>query len=545
MFDGNALWRDLIRTDDLIIKKYGSLTYSTFPGLPECLYDALVRSARAHPNKTAIVDPRGCAYSYGRLLESVDDFAGYLYHSCGMEKGGKVAVMLYNSYEFCVSFLAANKLGCLVVPLPSKFRQKEVLSLVEKADPDCIIADEAFFGWFAPAGQAGKRLVLCRGSDVEYGFAHLQILPCRRPFPAAAASDPAILMYTSGTTTVSKGVVLANFNVMHAVAAYERTLGLTGEDSSIIAVPIYHVTGLVAILGLFLYMGGTIYIQKFFQAREVLSAIRQHGITFLHASPTAFFLLLQQAQDFPALPSLRSLACGSSNMPKEKIRQLHQWLPRAAFHTVYGLTETSSPGTVFPTAAALSPYIGSSGLPIPGTVFKIVGEDGRELPTGQRGEVAVKGTVVLARYQMKLPALSDDGWLFTGDIGYFNEAGYLFLSDRKKDMINRGGEKICSYDVENELYQIPGIEEAAVVGIPDDLYGEVAAAVVQCRPESGHTEETLQGLLKTKMAGYKVPARILFVDRIPLTSNSKIDKKAIRAMFAEAPNIEQGGTPTL
>lgn len=533
MFDGNVLWKDLIQTDDMIEKQYGGFTYSTFPGLPESLYAALKQSARAFPDKCAVMDPQGRAHSYTRLLEQVDDFAGYL-SGCGLHRGGKIAIMLYNSYEFCVSFLAVNKIGCVAVPLPSKFRQKEVLSLVEKAGPACIIADEAFFPWFEAAGRGGIRLILCKNTEAGYGFGHLDLPRYGGSAPAATAEDMAILLYTSGTTSVSKGVVLANYNVMHAVAAYRRTLGLTCEDSSIIAVPIYHVTGLVAILGLFLYMGGTVYIQKFFRARDVLSAVKEHRITFLHASPTVFFLLLQEAAAFPALPSLKAFACGSSNMPKEKIRRLHEWLPQAAFHTVYGLTETSSPATVFPGGAALSPYIGSSGLPIPGTKFKIVGEDGGELPIGERGEVAIKGTVVLHKYdQTKNAALNGDGWLFTGDIGYFNEEGYLFLSDRKKDMINRGGEKICSYDVENELYQLPGILEAAVVGIQDDLYGEVAAALVRRHPDYPYTEAALQSLLKTKMASYKVPARILFAERIPLTPNSKIDKKAIRKLFTD------------
>ena len=318
---------------------------------------------------------------------------------------------------------------------------------------------------------------------------------------------------------------------MNAVATYQKILNITADDISVIPIPIYHVTGMVALLGLFIHCGGTLYLHKIFNARRVLQCVKEHNITFLHASPTVFSMLLEEKDLFPSLPTLKQFACGSSNMPKEKLTAIHNWLPHSVFHTVYGLTETTSPATIFPGDASTSPYIGSSGFPVPGTVFEIRDDNGAPLKDGQIGEIWIHGNVVLTSYyKTDTPSLKD-GWLGTGDLGYFNEKGYLFVVDRKKDMINRGGEKICSFDVENEIYKLKGVNEAAVVGIPDDVYGEVAAALVKLDPGSDLDEPKIQALLHKKIAKYKIPKRILITDEIPLTPNGKIDKRAIRKMF--------------
>ena len=168
---------------------------------------------------------------------------------------------------------------------------------------------------------------------------------------------------------------------------------------------------------------------------------------------------------------------------------------------------------------------------MPGTVFEIRDDNGNLVKDGEIGEIWIYGNVVLTSYyKLETPSLKD-GWLGTGDLGYFNKEGYLFVVDRKKDMINRGGEKICSFDVENEIYKLKGVNEAAVVGIPDEVYGEVAAALVKLDPESNLDEKKIQELLRKKIAKYKIPKRILIADEIPLTPNGKVNKRAIRKMF--------------
>lgn len=528
MVDGRQCWSQRLSLD-MVRKNVGGRVYETYNGLPDNLYAALQHTAAVYPNKAAIIDDNGDAVSYLRLLELVEQFAGYLENNLEIKKGSQVALMLYSGSAFCVSYLAAIRLGAVTLPLPSKFRQDEVLALLSKADPALIICDEDFTQWMEPFKNRNVGILTAGYLATSLPMGSGCATPC-----TTLPEEPAILMYTSGTTSLSKGVLLTNFNVMHSVETYRCLLGITPEDRTVIGVPIYHVTGLIALLSLFLYTGGTVYLHKRFDAKRILECIVRNGITFMHGSPTVFSMMLKEKNSFPELPTFRMIACGSSYMPKEKILAIHEWLPNTEFRTVYGMTETSSPATVFPCDTAVSPYISSCGLPVPGLEFRIAGEDGTELPPMQIGEVLIKGSVILREYyRLKTPMLTDDGWLSTGDMGYFNQEGYLFLVDRKKDMINRGGEKICSYDIEYELYKLPGVEGAAVVGIPDEIYGESAAAVVVPQPGVSLTEETVKAYLSQHLARYKIPVRILFTDQLPITANGKINKKEIRTWFQE------------
>lgn len=528
MFTGNSIWNQEISAG-LEKREFNGRVYDYYGDVPDNLFLALKRTAEKNAEKNGIYDNLEIKHTYEQYLHDVLVFANYLYTEQGIRRGNHLALMMYNSYEFCVAFFACIRLGAVVIPLPSKYHKDEVLSLCEKSDLHGVICDAHFTEWFDQLKENGR--IIIEASSDSYGFAFAGNQELSNEVETATPDDRAVIMFTSGTTSKSKGVVIRHYNIMHAVAVYQRVLDLSEDDKTIIPVPIYHVTGLVALLGLFVYTGGTIYIHKFFDAKRVLETSVRRKITFLHASPTVFSLLLQEKNNFPEIPTLKKFGCGSSNMPKQKLCALHEWLPQMQFRTIYGLTETTSPGTVFPTDAATHPYIGSSGIPVPGLTVKVIGENGNELPCGYSGEILLYGTVVVDEYYKMETEFLKDGWLNTGDIGYVNEDGFLFIVDRKKDMINRGGEKICSYDVENELYKIDGILDAAVVGIPHEIYGEVAAAAVKKKEGSLLDEAAVKELLKPHLAKYKIPEKILFVDEIPLTPNSKIDKNSIRKLF--------------
>lgn len=266
--------------------------------------------------------------------------------------------------------------------------------------------------------------------------------------------------------------------------------------------------------------------------KKIVTLLIEHKITFMHGSPTVFGLLMDLKEEYPALPSLRMMLCGSSYMPVEKLKQLHKWLPTTEIRTVFGMTETASPGTLFPTDTALSIYPSSSGRPVPGLELKILDDDGHEVETGTVGTVYIRGAnVVEYYYKMESPLFTEDGWLDTGDMGYQNEDAFVFFVDRKKDMVNRGGEKIWCTDVEDELIAFKGVKDAAVVGIPNEKYGEVAAAVVVLEKGAQLTEEQIKEEMLKEMARFKVPERILFLDAIPKTPGLKTDKKYIRTLF--------------
>lgn len=535
MYKGEDLWK---KPEIQVVKKTLSngKVITTYPDLPKNIYSSFRATAERHMEKVAVVDDEGRQYSYKKMMEMTDDFSSWLIHEFGVTRRKHVALMLYNSIEFCTTFLSLNRIGAVVVPLPTKFKMEEVHALVEKSDVEFIICDEKFEDYFEKYQQNLNICVVPDGKE-KYGletFTSTKDLSAIEEIEEKATDvDLALMLFTSGTTSMSKGVTIRNYNIMHAVESYHKVLGITEEDKAIIPVPIYLVTGLVAVFGLMIHIGGTVCLNRFFDAKRVLEDINKYGITFFHASPTVFTLILKERKHYPELPMLRMFACGSCNMPPEKIKMLHEWLPKSGFRTIYGLTETTSPGTVFPTDASSSPYIGSSGIPIPGSAYKIVDEEGNEVKDGEQGEILVKGSNITENYYKSKRVALEDEWLHTGDIGWFNTEGYLYIADRKKDMINRGGEKICSYDVENKLLEMNGVEDAAVVGIPDELYGEVPAALIKLKKGTVIEEAEIKAFLKSQMASYKVPQKILFTENIPLTENMKINKRKVRKMFSE------------
>ena len=535
MYKGEDLWK---KPEIQVVKKTLSngKVITTYPDLPKNIYSSFRATAERHMEKVAVVDDEGRQYSYKKMMEMTDDFSSWLIHEFGVTRRKHVALMLYNSIEFCTTFLSLNRIGAVVVPLPTKCKMEEVHALVEKSDVEFIICDEKFEDYFEKYQQNLNICVVPDGKE-KYGletFTSTKDLSAIEEIEEKATDvDLALMLFTSGTTSMSKGVTIRNYNIMHAVESYHKVLGITEEDKAIIPVPIYLVTGLVAVFGLMIHIGGTVCLNRFFDAKRVLEDINKYGITFFHASPTVFTLILKERKHYPELPMLRMFACGSCNMPPEKIKMLHEWLPKSEFRTIYGLTETTSPGTVFPTDASSSPYIGSSGIPIPGSAYKIVDEEGNEVKDGEQGEILVKGSNITENYYKSKRVALEDEWLHTGDIGWFNTEGYLYIADRKKDMINRGGEKICSYDVENKLLEMNGVEDAAVVGIPDELYGEVPAALIKLKKGTVIEEAEIKAFLKSQMASYKVPQKILFTEDIPLTENMKINKRKVRKMFSE------------
>lgn len=531
MYSGSELWKKRISFELEKKTLSNGRTIETFPDLPENLYEALVKSTGVYPDKPAVVDDLGRSFTYAELLHEADQFAACLKYRFGIRKKDHVALMVYSSGEFCTAFLALIKLGAVAVMIPTKYREQEAKALADKSDLKCIICDTDFEKWFHSYKEKGVTLLSCQLTEKAFAFdvykdVEYPIEPCEGKY-----EDHAVMMFTSGTTSQSKGVMLSNFNFMHAAAAYQVCFNITNEDSTVIPVPTYMITGLSALFGLFIYSGGTIYMQRFFEAAKVLECIRDNHVTFMHAAPTVYTILLEEREKFPNLPDLRCLACGGSGMPKEKIQRIFEWLPDCEFHTVYGMTETTSPGTILPENAMDSKHLGSNGIPIPGLLYKVVDENQKELPSGVAGEILVSGANILDCYYKLDTPLYQNWWLNTGDIGYFTEDGYCYILDRKKDMINRGGEKITSIDVESQLYQIEGIADAAVVGIPHEIYGETPAALVKLEKGAKWDENGIRNYLKSKIAGYKIPSEIRFVDNIPLTPNGKVDKKLIRTMF--------------
>lgn len=533
MYKGNELWKKYI-PDQVVSKRLPSgKRIETFPDLPDNLYEAVVQNAQKWPEKLAVEDNLGNRFTYRELKDAADKLASAFRYRFGIQRKDHVGVMLYSSAEFCTVFLALVKLGAAAVMFPTKFRKTEIHALAEKVDLQFVICDRDYQSYFENVDEKKISMLVCHSSKEGFSLTGLMENEWPEIQESGSCEDIAVMMFTSGTTSLSKGVLLSNYNLMHAAAVYQKIFCITERDSTVIPVPIYMITGLSALFGVTLFAGGTVYLQQFFNAAEVLQCVRAQKVTFMHAAPTVYTLLLEKRAEFPKLPKLRLLACGGGRVSRKLIEKIHDWLPDCEFRTVYGMTETSSPATILPENAVDSPEMESDGIPIPGMVMKAVDDTGQECMPGQRGEILMKGTNLLRSYYHLESPLYEGGWLRTGDVGYFTEEGYCYVVGREKDMINRGGEKIIGSDVEKELLAMEGVEEAAVIGIADELYGEVPAAVVRQRAPGEWSEDGVKQYLRKRMAGYKVPVRIRFVDRIPLTPNGKYDRKNMADLFTE------------
>lgn len=534
MITGSACWSAALQRD-MTERVIGGRTFYTFAEMPETIYDVLARAAAAHPGSIAIVDDDSTSYTFARLLELTDGMAAYLAGRYGVGAGDRVGLLLGSCIEFCACYFACSKIGAVVVPFSTKYREKEIVQLLTHAELKVLLTSEHDARRAGAAIKTVDQVEFCdhEASTCGFGFAGA-LAPLPAPARAGGLASPAVMMYTSGTTSMSKAVVLTNLNVVHAALVYQRLMGTTEFDRTVIPVPIYHVTGLIALLTQFVFVGARIYLHRRFDARRLLECVRDENITYLHASPTAFEKLLPLRDEFPELPSLRALLSGSSYEPVPKMRAFHAWLPACAFQVVYGLTETASPALLFPFDSPTSIYAGATGKPFPGVEARIVDDEGNEVEIGLVGELLLRGSCITPGYfNCEKTALNADGWLATGDMGYADALGMVWVVDRKKDMINRGGEKVWCSCLEETLCALPGVCEACVAGIPDELYGEVPVAAIVPEPDANLTEEGIIAAMRERVAGFEVPEHVIFADYIPQTVGDKPNRAAVRAAVLE------------
>jgi len=287
MINGSEQWNEYMPYEIITETLESGRQIETFPGIPANLYDAVCRRAERMPEKTAVSDSFGHSFSYRQLKEETDRFAAVLYERYHVRKGSHIAMMMYSSCEFAVAFLAAVRLGAVAVMLPTKYRKKEICALSDRADLTHVICDTDYRSYFEKYQNSGIAFLFYHSSKAGYAFAEeTDGMPAAGPahVPPADPEDVCVMMFTSGTTTLSKGVMIENYSFMHAVAAYQQIFEVTPSDSTVIPVPIYMITGLAALFGMMLYAGGTVYLQQFFRAGEVLACVRDRGVTFLHAA---------------------------------------------------------------------------------------------------------------------------------------------------------------------------------------------------------------------------------------------------------------------
>jgi long-chain acyl-CoA synthetase len=475
----------------------------------------VVDEPSADQGATALIHD-GARVSYGGLRAAARRAAEAL-AAAGVGPGDRVALALPNEPSFAAAYFGALWLGAVTVPINPLLREREVAERLEASSPAVVVFDAPR----APlvGGATGALLeVESFGSADEIGM-----LPVDR-----AGADAAVILFTSGTSGISKGAVLTHGTIGAAAANAAGALGFGPQDVVLGAAPFSHVlgqsTGLIATLA----SGGALAVVPRFDPVETLALMAESGATVLLGVPTMCIALCEAARSGAALPPLRLAHVGGAPVPLEVIHDFERTFG-AGVYEGYGLTEISGIATTY--REGQEPKPGSVGLPLGDTELRIVGVDGAAVASGEVGEVRFRGSSVIPGYWRgagEQPApVSDDGWLATGDLGYVDDDGYLFLVDRLKDMIIRNGYNVYPREVEEVLYAHPDVLEAAVVGVPDPRIGEEVVALVRPRPGSGCEPAAVQEWVRERVAAYKYPRHVILVDALPTGPTGKILKREI------------------
>ncbi|GAA3922410.1 acyl-CoA synthetase [Microbacterium invictum] len=455
----------------------------------------------------------------------------------GIAKGDRVVYLGNNHPDFLTTFFACGALGAIFVPLNTRLAPRELEYMIEDSGAAFLITHHSVRDLArAAAWSSGitHRLVVDGPAELPAVEAFDDVLAAASPELRVARvdfDDPAMILYTSGTTGRPKGAVLTHgnltWNSINALVDYD----VTSDDVALLIAPLFHVASLSMGALPTLLKGGTIVLHDKFDPGAVLIAVETHGVTSLSGVPTTFQMLAEHpAWDSTDLSTVRKLTCGGSSVP---LRVTEAYEKRGlSFSSGYGMTETAPGATALPYRKARE-HVGSSGLAHFFTDVRIVGPDLQPLPAGETGEIEISGPNVIRRYWNRPDATRDayDGeWFRSGDIGCLDEEGYLIVSDRLKDMIISGGENIYPAEVEQLIMELPQIESVAVIGVPDQRWGEVPVAVAVKRSEIA--ADAVLKHLTGRIAKYKAPKAVAFVDELPRTASGKIRKADLRERYS-------------
>jgi acyl-CoA synthetase (AMP-forming)/AMP-acid ligase II len=513
----------------------------------------LEKALSLYPDKEAIVC-REHRFTYRQFGVRVYDLAHFL-NSTGIRKGDRVAILHENSHEFLEAYFAAAQLGAVLNPLNIRLRPLELAPILTDSGAALLIASGRFRAVVESLIAIGTELktVIWTGTTIAEG-AHESILyeealaaqGSTPPSPTNLSDDDvAQLYYTSGTTGVPKGVMLSHKNVCtHALAAVAE-LRLGDRDNWLHVAPLFHLADAWATFAITM-VGGKHVVVTDFDAPDVLRTIQTERVSVTNMIPSMLNTLVNTPEvvacDFS---SLRTMMSGGAPIAPDLVRRVMETF-KCDYIQTYGMTETSpylSVSILKQNLAHLPPeeqfrYKAKTGRPFMGVLLKVVREDGTEVAPNDRevGEIIVKGDIVTRGYwnrpEETRKALRS-GWLYTGDLAVLDREGYINIVDRKKDMIITGGENVYSIEVENALYALPYILEAAVVGVPDPKWGEAVKAVVVLRPGHDVTEAKVIQDCKARIAGYKAPKTVDFISELPKTGSGKISKTALKKLCSK------------
>ncbi|HVL59131.1 MAG TPA: class I adenylate-forming enzyme family protein [Burkholderiaceae bacterium] len=529
----HAFWSDVGLPAIRAEAHYGDRIVRCFADRPGGAHRMLEQAVAAHGERDAIVYEDRC-WSWRELDGDIARVAGGL-RACGIAAGDRVALLVSNRPEFVIGYWAALRLGAIAVPIGVREQMPGLQYILSHCDARALIFDAELADRVPPSATVpGLRQRIAVGGAARDGAESFDAL--LRADPVAAAidtreEDTVTILYTSGTTGRPKGAMLTNLSIVHSAMHFQVCMQLTERDRSAMAVPASHVTGLIAMIVAMTRAGGALVIVPAFRAADFLALAERQRITHTILVPAMYNLCLLEP-DFGRydLSSLRIGGYGGAPMPQATISALAQRLPALTLTNAYGSTETTSPTTIMP-AGQQAAHLDSVGVAVPCADVLVVDERGRELPPGQPGELWIGGPMVVAGYWNNPQATAESftaGYWHSGDVGSIDAEGFVRVFDRSKDMLNRGGFKIYSVEVENVLAAFPGVVESAVVGRPCPVLGERVHAFVYGGGASLDAH-ALREHCAQQLADYKVPESFTFSDTpLPRNANGKLLKRMLR-----------------
>jgi len=503
------------------------------------------------PEKAAVIfeDKR---YTFNQLNDRVNRLANSL-QNIGVKKGDRVALLQVNCNQCIETYFAAAKLGAIYIPLNFRAKGPELSFILNNSEANTLFVGERYLSIVKSAESALSSLKTLISIDKKFpGLLNYEdLITSSSPeevFTEIDDDEITILMYTAGTTGMPKGVLLPHKSFSVYMLENVTPADPETQEKNILTVPLYHVAGIQAMMAA-IYGGRTLVMERQFEPIEWMTLVEREKVSRAMLVPT----MLKQLIDHPDfgkhdLSSLKVITYGAAPMPLPIIKKALEKLPGVSFINAFGQTESASTITV------LNPEdhiiegteeekerklkrLSSIGKPMSDVEMKIVDEEGNSLPPGEIGEIVARGPRVMSGYwrddEKTQQTIDKEGWLHTGDLGYRDEEGYYYLAGRSKDIIKRGGEMISPEELENCILLHPKVEEVAVIGIPDEEWGEQPCAICVLKKSKIATEAEIIEHCHTRLASYKRPRSVIFVDELPRNPMGKILKRLLREQYGK------------
>jgi fatty-acyl-CoA synthase len=492
-----------------------------------------VRRARMTPERVAFIAD-GRTETYRELRDRVYHLAHVL-RGLGVRRGDRVAYLGPNSPTFAETLFAAGTLGAVILPLNTRLAAPELAYIVADAGAELLVwAPEMASTVAELRNHHPFRQEVPVGDEYETRLAGAPGDPIDE---AVTLDEICMIQYTSGTSGHPKGVMLSHGNIAWNCYNLLLDIDVASDEVTLVSAPMFHTAALnQTFLPTFL-KGGTAVLMSAFDPQRALDLIAEHRVTWMFGVPAMYLSIAQSPGWADAdLSSVRTLMCGGAPVPEALIRTYHE--RGLTFLEGYGLTE-ASPGALFLRAEESLRKVGSAGTPCFFTDVRVVRPDGSDVAPGETGEVIIQGPNVMAGY-WQLPDATEDafyaeGWLRSGDAATVDDEGFVYIVDRIKDMIISGGENIYPAEVEQVLYQHPSVADCAVIGVPDQRWGEVGRAIVALRPGTSASADEILGFLSGRLAKYKIPRSVVVVEALPHNAAGKLLKGPLRERFG-SPN---------